>query len=88
MNVGGDSEAIKAQCAILNGPRPGPMASTAMAPEGTPGKWSLLTTHPGRLGAIAELYATMVTAAARAADRRQAGYNVEVTLAKAPSAKA
>jgi hypothetical protein len=64
------------------------MASSAMALEGTPGKWSLWATHPDRLGAIAELYATTATAGARAADLRQAGYNVEVTLAKAPSGKA
>ena len=60
------------------------MTSSAMAPEGTPGKWSLWATHHERLGAIAELYATMVAAGARAADLRQAGYDVAVTLAKAP----
>jgi hypothetical protein len=57
------------------------MVSSAMAPEGTPGKWSLWATHPDRLGAVAELYATKVMAAARAADLRQAGYEVAVILA-------
>ena len=53
-----------------------------MVPEGTPGKWSLWATHPARLGAVAELYPSTVAAAARAADLRQAGYTVEVTLSK------
>jgi hypothetical protein len=59
-----------------------------MAPEGTLGKWSLWATHPDRLGAIAELYATKVAASVRADDLRQAGYDVAVTLTKAPSTKA
>jgi hypothetical protein len=59
-----------------------------MAPEGTPGKWSLWATHPDRLGAVAELYATKVAAAARAADLRQGGYDVAVTVTKAALAKA
>ena len=63
------------------------MTSSAMAHEGTPGKWSVWATHPDRLGAVAELYATMVAAGARADDLRQAGYDVAVTLTKAPSAK-
>jgi hypothetical protein len=59
-----------------------------MALEGTPGKWSLWATHPDKLGAIAELYGTRLAATARADDLRQAGYDVAVTLAKAPSTKA
>ena len=53
-----------------------------MAPEGTPGKWSLWATHPKRLGAVAELYATTGAAAARAADLREAGYSVDITASK------
>jgi len=63
------------------------MASSVMASEGTPGKWSIWATHPERLGAIAELYSTTTAAAARAADLRQAGYTVEVTLVKPTSTK-
>ena len=63
------------------------MTPSAMAPEGTPGKWSVWATHPDRLGAVAELYASMVAAGARADDLRQAGYDVAVTLTKTPSAK-
>ena len=59
-----------------------------MAPEGTLGKWSLWATHPDRLGAIAELYATKVAAVARAGDLRQAGYDVAVILTKGSSTKA
>ena len=51
-----------------------------MDSDRTPGKWSVWATHPRRLGAIAESYPTTVAAAARAADLRQAGYTVEVTL--------
>jgi len=59
-----------------------------MASEGIAGKWSLWATQPGRLGAIAELYSTTAAAATRAADLRQAGYTVEVTLVKPTSTKA
>src|ERR1044072_249860 len=52
------------------------VVSSAMVPEGTPGKWSLWAIHPERLGAIAEVYATLGAAEARAADLRQAGHNV------------
>ena len=60
------------------------VVSSAMVPEGTPGKWSLWAIHPERLGAIAELYATLGAAEARAADLRQAGYTV--TVSQAPAA--
>ena len=53
-----------------------------MAEEGTPGKWSLLATHPNRLGAVAELYATTGAADVRATALRLIGYTVEVTLSK------
>jgi hypothetical protein len=53
-----------------------------MVPEGTPGKWSLLATHPKRLGSIAELFATTAAAAARAGDLRRAGYTVEIFLSR------
>ena len=53
-----------------------------MVKEGTVGKWSLFATSPKRFGCIAELYATSVAAAARAAALRQDGYTVDVTLSK------
>jgi len=53
-----------------------------MAPEGTPGKWSLWARHPKRLGSIAELFATTAAVAARAADLREAGYIVEIFLSR------
>jgi hypothetical protein len=59
-----------------------PWHLAAMAPEGTPGKWSLWATHPERLGGVAELYATTAAAAVRAADLRQAGYTVEIFLSR------
>jgi hypothetical protein len=54
----------------------------AMVPEGTLGKWSLWATHPKRLGAVAELYATEGEVDARATDLKHAGYTVAVTLSK------
>jgi hypothetical protein len=50
--------------------------------EGTPGKWSLLATHPKRLGAVVELYATTGAAEGRAAVLRLSGHTVEVMLSK------
>ncbi|MDP2368149.1 hypothetical protein [Rhodoferax sp.] len=50
--------------------------------EGTPGKWSLLATHPNQFGAIAELYATTGAADVRANALRLLGYTVEMTLSK------
>ena len=52
--------------------------------EGTPGKWSLIATHPKHLGAVAELYATVGAANERAIALRLAGYTVEVRLSKLP----
>lgn len=52
-----------------------------MVKEGTPGIWSLFATHPQHLGAVAELYASSVAAAARATSLRLIGYTVDVTLA-------
>ena len=74
-------------CIFLNGASPGRMSLCAMAPEGTPGKWSLWATHPKRLGAVAELYPTTISVSARAADLRQAGYTVEVILSTSPLSK-
>jgi hypothetical protein len=54
--------------------------------EGTPGKWSLLATHPKYFGAVAELYATPGAAEVRAAALRLAGYTVEVNLSKSRAA--
>ena len=53
-----------------------------MVDEGTPGKWSLLATHPQHLGAVAELYATIGAADVRAVALRLTGYTVDVTLSK------
>jgi len=53
-----------------------------MVDEGTPGKWSLLATHPKQLGAVAELYAIIGAADARATALRLIGYTVDVTLSK------
>lgn len=53
-----------------------------MVEEGTPGKWSLLATHPKQLGAVAELYATTGAAEVRATALRVIGYTVEVTLSR------
>jgi hypothetical protein len=53
--------------------------------EGTPGKWSLLATHPKHFGAVAELYATVGAANTRAASLRLAGYTADVTLSKLPT---
>jgi hypothetical protein len=58
------------------------MYLSAMVSEGTLGKWSLWATHPERLGCIAELDATETSAAARAADLRQAGYKLEIFLSR------
>lgn len=49
-----------------------------MLEEGTPGKWSLLATHPKYFGAIAELYAT--TGAADAKRSRSAANSTSVGL--------
>jgi hypothetical protein len=50
--------------------------------ESSPGKCSLFATHPKRMGAVAELYATIEAADVRADALRLTGYTVEVTLSK------
>lgn len=50
--------------------------------EGTPGKWSLLATHPRHFGAVAELYASTGAADVRAVALRLRGYTVDVMLSK------
>ena len=56
----------------------------AMAEQDTSNRWSLRATHPERLHAVAEIYATTSAAAARAADLRQAGYTVEMMPSDLP----
>jgi hypothetical protein len=59
-----------------------------MVPEGTPGKWTLLATHPDKRQPpdkrkpIVESYATFSGARERKADLKQAGYTVEISLSE------